>query len=96
MGRLTALTLKETDVSIEMQIWWHLQGNHYPPVPVEMVKPCLEAIDAFWEEDLGREIAMPKVNDFQILYQGGVTAPAYAIIDQHHLHAWCEDEDEDY
>ena len=96
MGLMTAIGIAETSISIEQQLWWHLQGNHYPPVPIQMVKPCLEALDAYWEDDLGREIAMPKVNDFQILYQGRVTAPAYAIIDQHHLHAWCEDEDEDY
>jgi len=89
------MALAETDVSIEQQIMWHLQGNHYPPVPIQMVKPCIEAIDAYWEDDLGREIAMPMVNDFQILYKGRVTAPAYAIIDQHHLHVWCEDDYED-
>jgi hypothetical protein len=95
MGHLTTLAIAESGVSIEMQIMWHLQGNHYPPVPVQMVKPCMEAIDAYWEEDLGREIEMPMVNEFQILYKGSKTAPAYAIIDQHHLGEWCVLDDED-
>ena len=38
-------------LDIETQIEMHLRGNHYPPVPSSMVKPCIEAIDAV--NDLG-------------------------------------------
>jgi hypothetical protein len=43
-------------ISLEAQIQMHLTANIYPPVPLTMVKPCLEAIDAYWEEDLNRQI----------------------------------------
>ena len=33
-------------------------------------------------------IDMPMVGDFQILYRGELQAPAWAIIEQHHLEFW--------
>lgn len=75
-------------MSLEDGLAWHLQSNHYPPIPLSMVKPCIEAIDAYWEDDLDREIEMPE----GVSYRGETTAPARAIIVQHHLDAWCEEE----
>jgi hypothetical protein len=39
-------------------------------------------------------IDMPKVGDFQILYKGSTTAPAWAIIEQHHLNTFIDPVDE--
>jgi hypothetical protein len=72
-------------LDIETQIGIHLSANHYPPVPKFMVAPCIEAIDAV--NDLGLwdlEIPMPE----GVTYKGLTTAPAWAIIEQHHLDAW--------
>ena len=88
MGSVTALGLQDTVLDLETQILYHLKGNHYPPVPAEMVKPCIEAIDAYYEEDYDRMIDMPMVGNFQILYRGELQAPARAIVDQHHLQFW--------
>jgi hypothetical protein len=55
-----------------------------------MVQPCIEAIDAYYAEDHSRMIDMPKVGDFQILYKGSTQAPAWAIVEQHHLEFWIE------
>jgi hypothetical protein len=85
MGSVTAIGLADSVLDLETQILYHLKGNHYPPVPAEMVTPCIEAIDAAYEEDYNRMIAMPMVNDFQITYKGATEAPAWAIIEQHHL-----------
>jgi hypothetical protein len=87
MGSVTALGIKDTVLDLETQILYHLKGNHYPPVPSEMVAPCIEAIDAYYDEDWDRMIDMPMVGSFQILYKGSKQAPAWAIVDQHHL-AW--------
>ena len=94
MGHNTALDLAENiDISLEQAIGYHLQGNHYPPVPLSMVQPCIEAIDAYHDFQPMREIDMPE----GVLYKGRTTAPAYAIIEQHHLDAWLpQDEDEYY
>ena len=94
MGSVTALGIKDTVLDLETQILYHLKGNHYPPVPAEMVQPCIEAIDAFYEEDFSRMIDMPKVGDFQILYKGSTQAPASAIVQQHHLEVFIEPDEE--
>lgn len=85
MGSVTALGIADSVLDLETQILYHLKGNHYPPVPAEMVAPCIKAIDAAYDEDYDRMISMPMVGDFQILYKGMTHAPAYAIIEQHHL-----------
>jgi hypothetical protein len=92
MGSTTAIGLADSTLDLETQIKYHLTGNHYPPVPVQMVQPCIEAIDAYYDEDFDREIAMPKVNDYQITYKGKTTAPAWAIVEQHHLEWFIEAE----
>jgi hypothetical protein len=93
MGAVTALGIQDTVLDLETQILYHLKSNHYPPVPSEMVQPCIDAIDAYYEEDYQRMIDMPMVGDFQITYRGSTQAPASAIIEQHHLSFWLPEED---
>ena len=95
MGSITALGIKDEVLDLETQLLYHLKGNHYPPVPAEMVKPCIEAIDAFYDEDYQRMIEMPMVGDFQILYRGMTHAPASAIVSQHHLEWFIDPVDEE-
>jgi len=83
MGLTTAIALEE-NLSLETGLAYHLQANHYPPVPVAMVQPCIDAIDAFHEEDFDREINLPE----GISWRGQNTAPASAIAEAHHLDAW--------
>jgi hypothetical protein len=96
MGSITALGIKDEVLDLETQLAYHLKGNHYPPVPVEMVKPCIEAIDAYYDEDYGRMIEMPMVGDFQILYKGMTHAPARAIVEQHHLEWFIDPVDDEF
>lgn len=93
MGAVTALGIQDTVLDLETQILYHLKSNHYPPVPSEMVQPCIDAIDAYYEQDYQRMIDMPMVGDFQITYRGSTQAPASAIIEQHHLSFWLPEED---
>jgi hypothetical protein len=95
MGSVTAIGLSDTTLDLETQLLYHLKGNHYPPVPAEMVAPCIEAIDAYYDEDYGRMIDMPMVGDFQILYRGEKQAPARAIVEQHHLEWFIDPVDEE-
>jgi hypothetical protein len=89
MGALQAREMANaTEISLEQQLTWHLQGNHYPPVPLSMIQPCIEAIDCYWEDDLDKEIDLPE----GVFYRGKTTAPAREIIINHHLDAWCEEE----
>jgi hypothetical protein len=80
-------TLDELGIHLDMetQITIQLRNNHYPPVPLSMVKPCIEAIDAV--NDLGlwnADIELPE----GITWKGKTTAPAHAIIEAHHLTSW--------
>lgn len=83
MGYNTALDLAD-ELSLEAGLAIHLQANHYPPVPVAMVQPCIDAIDAYHDKDYNRLIDLPK----DITWRGQTSAPASAIIDAHHLDAW--------
>lgn len=89
MGRLFAESIAELGLKLKAQIEIHLTYNHYPPAPVSMADACIEAIGAGNEEDWDREIAMPN----GVTYKGQTTAPAWAIIEQHHLDSWLESED---
>ena len=84
---MTDGTLEDLGIhlDIEQQIAIQLRSNHYPPVPLSMVKPCIEAIDAV--NDLGlwdAPIELPE----GISWRGETHAPASAIIEAHHLDAW--------
>jgi hypothetical protein len=93
MGSNTAIELATNlDLPLEQAIGYHLQGNHYPPVPLSMVQPCIDAIDAMHAEENDAPIALPE----GITYKGRTTAPAWAIVEQHHLHAWLPQDDEYY
>jgi hypothetical protein len=46
-------------------------------------------LDAFYDEDYNREIDLPN----PITWKGNATAPASAIIEQHHLDAWLPESD---
>jgi hypothetical protein len=81
MGSVTAIGLADSVLDLETQLGYHLQGNHYPPVPLSMVQPCIDAIDAYYDEDYNRYIAMPE----GVFYKGMSHAPASAIVEQHHL-----------
>lgn len=99
MGALQAMEMAEM-LSIEDAIAWHLRGNHYPPVPLSMVEPCIEAIHACNDGDYDRLIQLPidgvdrNGEPFQITWRGQDSAPAHALVEGHHLHAWIELDEE--
>jgi len=49
-----------------------------------MVEPCIEAIYACSDEDYDKQIALPE----GVTWKGKTTAPAWAIVEGHHLEAW--------
>ena len=93
MGNNFATELADKDLfpelDLETAIGYHLQGNHYPPVPLSMVQPCIDAIDAMYEGLGDTPIALPE----GVKYKDRTTAPAWAIVEQHHLDAWLPEGD---
>ena len=91
MGRQLAESISEFDIPLLNQIELHLTTNFYPPVPRFMAQTCVDALNAYWEEDIDRMIDMPN----GVKYKGSTSAPAWAIVEQHRLGAWLNEE-EDY
>lgn len=88
MGRGFATDIANMDgISMRAGIEIHLTSNFYPPVPAKMAQPCIEAIDACWDNDNDRSIPLPD----GIFWRGQSTAPAHAIVEQHRLHPWIEE-----
>jgi hypothetical protein len=86
MGNLSAIAMtdEELGLSLEQQISWHLTSNHYPPVPTSMVPVCIEAIDAVNEGYGINPVRLPE----GVTFKGMTEAPAWDIVEQHHLGAW--------
>ena len=89
MGSLQAMEMAEM-LEMESAISWHLQSNHYPPVPQSMVPACIEAIDNAIAGDWLKMVEMPE----GVSYRGSRFAPTDAIIEQHHLSTWVELDEE--
>jgi len=86
VGLNTAQDLAENVIDIRQSIAIQLQSNHYPPVPLSMVEPCIEAIYAVSEGNTHKQINLPK----GVYWREYPTAPAYAIVESHHLESWCD------
>jgi hypothetical protein len=86
MGSNFATDLAENDLGLSLRdsIAIQLRGNHYPPVPLSMIDPCIEAIEACNDEDYNRLIKLPE----GVSWRGEDSAPASAIVEGHHLDAW--------
>lgn len=84
MGSNFATDLAEMDLDLAQSIRIQLTANHYPPVPVSMVEPCIEAIYACNEDEHNKLIKLPD----GVSWRGEDHAPAYAIVEGHHLDAW--------
>lgn len=91
MGRTTAVAISELDIPLKEQIEIHLVSNFYPPIPRWMAQTCVDALNAYWEQDTKRMIDMPN----GVTYKGSTSAPAWAVVEQHRLDTWLN-EKEDY
>ncbi len=90
MGSMTAHDLVENVIDIRQSIAIQLRSNHYPPVPLTMVEPCIEAIYAVDEGDTHKSIQLPE----GVTWRGYPTAPAYTIVEAHHLEPWLNNEED--
>ncbi len=89
MGSLQASEMANL-ADLDTALTWHLRGNHYPPVPIDMLEPCKQAIWACNDGDYYREIDLPDGTT----YRGSTQATASQIVDGLRLYSWIEDENE--
>ena len=78
------------DLTLERSLSIHLTGNHYPPVPLSMVDPCIAAINAAKAGEWDRLIDLPA----GIKWRGKDQAPVSALIEGHHLSFFIEPEED--
>lgn len=91
MGRAFIEGMMDLEIGLSQMVANHLRGNLYPPVPLFMVDPCIEAINAYDDGDYDREISLPD----GVLYKHGLTtAPAHAIISNNRLEAFLDNDEE--
>ena len=86
MGNNMSQDLAENVIYIRQSIAIQLQSNHYPPVPLSMVEPCIEAIYAVSDGLTHKQIQLPK----GVKWRGHPAAPAYTIVEGHHLEPLCD------
>jgi hypothetical protein len=89
MGSLQAVEMAEM-LDIDDALAWHLRSNHFPPIPLSMIEPCKEAIQNALEGNWMKLVSLPE----GVGYKGLTAAPTHAIIEQHHLDAWVELDEE--
>jgi len=90
MGAVSAKAMAEMDtVNLRTALSWHLTSNHYPPVPTTMISACIEALDNANEGSWEKLVGLPE----GVKYQGLTTAPTHAIINQHHLESFLDDDE---
>lgn len=89
MGSLQATEMAEL-TDIDTALTWHLRVNHYPPIPLEMVAVCKEAIELCNEGLENNTVDLP----LGTRYRNDTFAPAWAIVDAHHLDPWIQREED--
>jgi hypothetical protein len=88
MGKMTAIAIAESHFDIKTQLSYHLTHNHYPPLPIEILGVCLEAIEKANEGQWDERVLLPEGT----YYRGDTSAPVWSVIEAHHLHAWLSEE----
>lgn len=85
MGRIALDGMLEvTDADTALQ--WHLQSNHFPPLPPEILEPAKLAIQAALDEDWDAEIPLPA----GVNWRDQTSAPTWACIEGWHLEGFLE------
>ena len=70
-------------ISLEQGIRWHLQCNHYPPVPNQMIPVAVKAVLLCREGNFSETVKTPFEHRIH-----SWTVPAYVIVEAYHLEPW--------
>lgn len=82
MGYTQAIVMANM-INLEQEIRWHLQHNHYPPVPREMIQTAVKAVRLCREDRFDETIVT--FFEQQVF---GWSVPAYVIVQAYHLELW--------
>lgn len=93
-----ATLVDERQVSLENALHYHLTGNHFPPIPAEMIPVAVIAIDNANADQWDDLIPLP----LGVTWKGNTCVPTRAVISEMHLDYFLtpeyteEDEEEEY
>lgn len=79
--------VKDREIALDTALTWHLQSNHYPPVPVSMVPVCKRAIENANRGQWEARVRLPQ----GVRFQGQKLAPVHEVVRQHHLESFLEE-----
>lgn len=89
MGSLQAQEFAEL-ADIDTALHWHARGNHYPPLTPNLIPVWKEVIKWVNEgKSVDQTFALPR----EVSWKGNNSAPAWAIIEGHHLAPWIVNEE---
>jgi hypothetical protein len=89
MGHMSAVDMV-AHASQDNALRWHLQANHYPPLPSSLLPVAKRVIQKAKRRDWDARVRLPK----GILWKGKTTAPVSACVEAWHLDAFLEQEDQ--
>lgn len=88
MGHMHAMEITAMEnVSLHQKLKWHLTGNHYPPIPLAMIEPAIEAINLCNEGQWDQLVATPYRHK-----KYGDESPAWVLIEHMHLNEFLDNE----
>lgn len=98
MGSNFVAEIQDTDlfpnVTLRDAVGMHLRGNCYPPIPIEMVDVCIEAIHAYEDGDYYRMLTLPMIGDFQVRNRdGSIEVTAMQVVDNTRIEGFIQGED---
>lgn len=93
MGRMQADEfgglVQAGEIALELALGWHLQSNHYPPVPSEMVEPCKKAIELANAGEWDEMVDLPEGVEYR---DGSTMVTAAVLIESFHLDSFLDEE----
>lgn len=90
MGLATNQAYADLGLSLRGQLAVHLRNNLFPSMPVSMVTPCEQAINAVLDGDPDKSIDLPDA----VKWRGSSSAPANALINSFNLEFFLGENDE--
>jgi hypothetical protein len=75
------------EVSLETSLEWHLQDNHFPPLPKTLIPICVEAIQRANDGDWDADVKFPSHSNFRD------SAKVSDLVEALHLEAFIQDPD---
>jgi hypothetical protein len=73
--------VEQGEITLRVALEWHLQANHYPPVPMSMLPVCERAIKKARAGKWHFRVRLPK----DCTFKGSIYAPVDEVVRAHHL-----------